>query len=274
MSTLALSLDSEINLARLLTPACSCVCLRAGRIEKSTLQILKERDFEFAPVLGPGGNFIGISKTQIAAELERSGKELSADVLIAPLPSLTVRTSMNRMLVELAGTGVAAIIEQADDEGTLPEWIGLITASDLNRHYFRVLVYEWLAELEVGLVRMIERYAGPHEAWIRALQEDAQARILGYWQVSKMNGADIGPLAACMLTDLTKIAKLSKNVLAALQLSKTKFHDRVGGLPQLRNQVMHPVRPMVVKAEDVNKIHGHLKDADFLISLISQAASI
>jgi hypothetical protein len=88
-----------------------------------------------------------------------------------------------------------------------------------------------------------------------------------------MNGADIGPLAACMLTDLTKIAKFSENVRAALHLSRTKLEEHIGGLPQLRNQVMHPVRPMVVKAQDVSRIHGHLKDADFLISLISHVAS-
>jgi hypothetical protein len=271
MSAFTLSLDSDIDLMRLLTTAEVCVCLQFGKLDQMTLQILKERDFEAAPVRGNDGQFVGLVKTVRAMSLYTSGNELLSQDLITPLPLLPMRTSVNQLLTQLASTGVAVVLKEIYSQ-TDQEWIGLITASDLNRHYFRILVYEWLAELEVGLVRLIEQHAGGYETWIRSLNEDAQARILGYWHLSKMNGADIGPLAACMLTDLTKIAGSDEKTLKAIQLSSTKFKEQVGGLPQLRNQVMHPVRPMVTKPEDVERLHARLKDAATLVSLISGAA--
>jgi hypothetical protein len=255
---------------RLLTTAEACVCLQLGKLDQKTLLVLKEHDFETAPVRRKDGGFVGLVRTDHAISLHTSGNELLPEGLITPLPLLPVRTSVNHMLTQLASTGVAVVVKEINSQID-QEWIGLITASDLNRHYFRILVYEWLAELEVGLVRMIERYAGDYETWIRSLNEEAQARILGYWHLSRMNGADIGPLAACMLTDLTKIAGSDAKTLKAIQLSRAKFDEQVGGLPQLRNQVMHPVRPMVTKPEDVKKLHGRLKNAATLISRISGA---
>jgi CBS domain containing-hemolysin-like protein len=270
MPAFTLSLDSDIHLMRLLTTAEACVCLQLGKIDQATLQVLKKHDFETAPVLGHDGRFVGLIGTDHAIALQTSGNELLPEACITPLPVLPERTSVNQMLTQLASTHVAVVVKEINSEIDR-EWLGLVTASDLNRHYFRILVYEWLAELEVGLVRMIERYAGDHETWIRSLNEEAQARILGYWHLSRMNGADIGPLAGCMLTDLTKIAGSDAKTLEVFQLSKTKFHEHVGGLPQLRNQVMHPVRPMVTKPEDVSKLHGRLKNAAALILRISGA---
>jgi hypothetical protein len=270
MLALTLSLDSDIDLTRLLTTAEACVCLRLGKLDQMTLHALKERDFETAPVRGSDGGFVGLVRTDHAVSLHQSGKELLPVDLIMPLPLLPVRTSVNQMLTQLASTEAAIVVKEITSQIS-KEWIGLITASDLNRHYFRILVYEWLAELEVSLVRMLARYAGNYETWIRFLNEEGQARILGYWHLSRMNGADIGPLAACMLTDLTKIAASDPNALKAMQLSKTQFDEHIGGLPQLRNQVMHPVRPMVINPKDVSKLHSRLKHAATLIQRISKS---
>ena len=99
--------------------------------------------------------------------------------------------------------------------------------------------------------------------WIRKLNEDEQVRILGYWELSKKRNVDVGPVAATTLSQLLNVVGKSAVLLDGLGFkSRTTFQDkiRVAKIVDLRNNVMHPVRPMVLGIEDVctlrEAIHG------------------
>ena len=73
---------------------------------------------------------------------------------------------------------------------------GLLTISDLNRHGLRGALYRLFSEVESGLAKLIETSLGEPWEWIRVLTESHQVGILGYWELSKRKGIDIGPIAA------------------------------------------------------------------------------
>ena len=170
-------------------------------------------------------------------------------------------------LDELLGvleTDGAALVMDADD--VLPQatdWLGFITVSDLNRHFFRSLLYVALADFEVGLADLIQASGFDDKSWLGALNENSQAHVLGYWELARRQGVDTGPLTACTLTELSRIAEAQKEVLRAMGFSsKNQYGKHSGSLPQLRNAVMHPVRPMVFDKAGVADIHEKLRLID------------
>ena len=132
---------------------------------------------------------------------------------------------------------------------------GLITISDLNRHGVRSGIYRLLADVESGLARCLELEHQDPWKWLKHLDEEYQARVLGYWELSKRQGVDVGPIAALTLSQLIQIICRDDKVAARLgYLSRTQFKKAASGLPTLRNRVMHPVRPLILSIEDVERI--------------------
>src|SRR5262249_18463014 len=142
------------------------------------------------------------------------------------------------------------------------EYIGLITISDLNRHAFRSVIYTVMADLEAALARLVEHeFADPWD-WIRLVAEDHQAIVLGNWELAKRKGVDVGPIAATTLTNVLTIAAKSQHLRDLLGFkSRGQIDDAVGGLPDVRNRVMHPVRPIVLGAADVDDLRSRLDRA-------------
>jgi hypothetical protein len=206
-----LSLRSMVDLTHLATLPKDCVCLTMGHVDILALMSLQSNEYEFAPVVAVD-QAIGFVKTKDAAELSVSQLPLSTEHLISSrLPS---SSQLDLLCKTLAVDGAALVIDQTvSDQGTAETWIGFITASDLNRHHFRAIVYGLLAEIEVGLAQMIKECRIELKSWLRALSDDSQARVLGYWELAKLRGVDTGPLSACTLTDLLDIAKSDPEIV-------------------------------------------------------------
>ena len=59
------------------------------------------------------------------------------------------------------------------------------------------------------------------------------------------------------MSQLIQVAAKNKDVLSRLGYSKrTEFDKETGVIPELRNCVMHPVRPLVLSQADVKRVHG------------------
>lgn len=132
--------------------------------------------------------------------------------------------------------------------------VALITLSDLNRHYFRRLLYALFAELEASAARLVDVELGDPKMWIPLLSEESQVRVLGYWELGKMRNVDIGPVPSCTLTDLLRLVRKVPGILQELGLTKKQYEEMSGQLPDWRNRVMHPVRPLVLSPGDVKKL--------------------
>jgi hypothetical protein len=133
--------------------------------------------------------------------------------------------------------------------------VTLLTISDLNEHALRGPLYALLSSLEVSLSKLVGRnFTDPWE-WLGSLSEENQVQILGYWELSKKKGVDIGPLAATTLPQLLNIVARRKDLRALLGMkSRNEFESHTGHLVKLRNSVMHPVKPLILQKEDVRRV--------------------
>ena len=100
----------------------------------------------------------------------------------------------------------------------------------------------------------MELTMGDEEDALRHLGELEQIHLLGNYHYMKRGGVELSLFSGTTLSQLLKIAKEQGAVLERLGYSKIKFKEETGSLPDLRNKVMHPVRPLIYSHEDVGRV--------------------
>jgi hypothetical protein len=187
--------------------------------------------------------------------LATAGAALRADdtaLVAADECSLPLQLGLDQLLRRMAQKSPRVVMCDQDTEeyGPVTVTSGIVTRADLNHHAIRALVYQVLARLEIAVAGLVRQAASDHLTWIMRLSEDSQARILGYWELSKLKGVDTGPVAGATLSELLNTVAKDESLRLSLDYrSRTAFDDAVGGIPGVRNQVMHPVRPLVTDAD-------------------------
>jgi hypothetical protein len=243
-----------------------CVCVELGPVKSDDVQDLMEHRFDQAPVVtrydahDRPGFPEGLVSTEHLRALLDSGLPLLRDDPEIVAPTLPREPTLGVVLETLSTARAALVIEEErQNEAAFRTFHGLITISDLNRQSFRSLLYGLFAELEAGLARFLEARCPDPWEWLSKLSEDHQVRLIGSWELSRRNGVDISPVAAATLTVLLTAIAGTKRLRSELGYeSRTKFDDATGKLAMLRNQVMHPVRPLVLAAADVTAIREKL----------------
>lgn len=259
-----------VDLSRVATPFEQCVTVSPGLVTPDEVALLARYDFDQAPVASKQSVY-GIVETSYLRELLASGRALELDDPSIIVSRLGVVSPLGEVFRTL-GIHRAAIVvfDTGEREGEPYEYIGMITISDLDRHAFRSVIYMLLAELETAFADLIGRSFTDPWDWIRLLSEDHQALVLGHWELAKRKGVDIGPIAATTLTNVLTIAAKSEHLREKLGFpSKTQVEKVAGGLPDLRNRVMHPVRPLILGTSDVEELRSLL---DRAIDLTRRAA--
>jgi hypothetical protein len=195
----------------------------------------------------------GIVTTEYLKEVLERGKPLDRHDPKITAATIPLDPSLGVLLDALSKERAALVVED-EHQGTsmFRLFHGLITISDLNRQSFRSLLYTLLADLEAGLSRFIEARCPEPWDWLATLSEDHQVRLLGYWELAKRRSVDVGPVAAATLAQLlTAVGKLEVPRAELGYSSRNKFEDATGKIPRLRNDVMHPVRPLILGVQDV-----------------------
>jgi hypothetical protein len=109
------------------------------------------------------------------------------------------------------------------------------------------------------LARCLEATIPDTWQWLKHLDEEGQARVLGYWELAKVQGVDVGAVAALTLSQLIHI--LTQENLLSSKLgypSRTQLKSATGRVPSLRNRVMHPVRPLILSVDHVGQVRDSL----------------
>lgn len=267
-----LRLEDRVDLDRLCIPLSRCVNVVPGPIDPATLEALETRGYDQAPVYDSASHrYWGLVETTHLRYLFEAGGPLSGDdpAICAEDCEVHIRSwvTVFDIFGAMADRRASVVVREYDsaEYGYAESICGLLTISDLNRQPIRGAIYDLLAAVESGLAMWLERYAPDPWTWLKHLDEDQQARVLGYWELSKRQGVDVGPIAALTLAQLTSV--IGRDAGAALALgypSRSQFSKAVGGLPRLRNRVMHPVRPLVLAQDDVAEIRRSLLVLDDL----------
>ena len=260
----------QVDLQRILVRWSDCLSVVLGRIDPDLVDEMRRRDFDYAPVLrsaGPDGGVLGLISRERLEELASEGREVTEGNkgihLARQFFEVWVRSSLDELLRQMAERP-AWIVEDhhAGEYGEHHMIYGMVTRSDLNKHPIRVIVYEVLAKLEMELARCVSESFADHWEWIGRLNEDSQARILGYWELAKRKEVDTGPVAGATLSELLRAVSVSKELLRKLGYSSRKTFDKeTSRIPGVRNEVMHPVRPLITDAESCLRLEAVLREA-------------
>lgn len=252
--------SSQRLVLRLVTPLEECVSVKLGPVDAESIETLKRRDFDYATV----PDVPGVISVSYLEQLLGANSPLVREDAAINRKLLPSTADLEQILDAVAAD--PAIL--AVDEGRLA---GLLTLSDLNKHSLRSLLYASLANLEVELADMIRRLCPDPWEWIPQLTEDQQVQVLGYWEVTKRKNIDIGPVAACTLTQLLRLITMIEKLRREFGFkSRTSAEDVCNSLPLLRNTVMHPVRPLVGKSEDVTHLIRSIGKLSYLTGVLDR----
>jgi hypothetical protein len=241
-----------------------CLNVQPGAILAATLSDLDRKSYEQAPVYDPATKTLwGLADTDYLKALHTAGTPLGEnDPHVRDEEKiLRVGTSGNiyQLLDRLRKQRAIIVIQESDStEYGLAEFIlGLFTISDLNRHAIRAILYRLLSDAEARLAYLIEKEFDDPWEWLSLLPEEHQVRVLGYWELSKRRLVDIGPVEALTLTQLLTIVAKFERLRERLGFKKRKELDgEIGRVPEFRNRIMHPVRPLILDMEDVNRAYA------------------
>jgi len=254
-----------IDLRSIATPFEDCVSLRVGEVVPEVLARLEQSEFTQAPVLDHDGRPLGVIATNAARAILDRHATLESDSQEIIRDRLPVACAVERLLASLKDASGLLV----EDDG---EACGLVALSDLNRHGFRSVLYGVFAELEALLARLIDVAFPDPWVWLESLREDLQARLVGYWEVSRRRGVNIGPQAGATTTELLRVLAWSEELRRSLGYpSRSAFDRATSSIPDHRNMVMHPVRPLLLDPSEV----VHLQEAlEHVLSLIDRSRAV
>lgn len=243
--------------------------LQLGVLEERLIRQAESARFDQLPVIDSTGALCGVIAVGRARVLLDQGAAL--DSREASLGIHEVRRQLPLLSVLNALADQRAVIFRGDCNDQ-DDWFALVTTSDLNRHPFRAYLYPIVAQLESILAEMIERKFEDPWTWLTSTSEDSQVRLVGRWELEKRQSVDTSPISGCTMTELIRIVASSKETLRDLgYTSRNKFENATGSFANLRNQIMHPVRPLILGQSDVTKLRNTLVD---LFELTKRAESM
>jgi CBS domain-containing protein len=248
----------SVNLRTLMVALPDCLTVPLEGLSEGVVGSLEQHRFDDAPVIHRA-EVVGIASTRELRRRLSEGRPLTPDGY-RPLgqDSVILVDESDTVQADLLLNQLAANHSMLVARGTSLEHqlvVGFVTASDLNRHAMRSCLYDALAMLESGLARLVERHYRDPWDWVRFLNEEAQVRVLGYWELTRRQELDVGPIAATTLTHLLHVLASDKSLLTSVGFSsKAQFENAAGRIPRLRNSVMHPVRPLVLRPADAASV--------------------
>jgi hypothetical protein len=231
--------------------------LRTGVMNEVDLNKAEASRFDQLPVIDVDDAFCGLIATTEARKLYDAGRELERSDPAIHLHQINAQLLLTDLLTTLADNRAVVIQEHGNGSNHRAHWFAIVTISDLNRHHFRAELYPVITEFEAAAAELIDRWFVDPWAWLSKISEDKLVSILGRWELQKRKGVDISPINGCMLTDLVNVIGSFEEIRAKLGFtSGSKFKDATGTFAELRNKIMHPVRPLVLSLEDIKRLRG------------------
>jgi hypothetical protein len=268
---MAVSQCIVVDLLPLSTARENCLLLNTGPVDEEKVEQAETYRFDQLPVLDSEGSLCGLIATKAARQLFDSGTDLLPTTADLHMREVQPQMEMFGFLCALEQSRALVIRDQDRSAATPEDWFALVTVSDLNRHPFRNLLFHPLVNLEVALAELVDLYFDEPWDWIELTSEGSQIRIVGQWEVEKRSSMDTHPVTGCMLTDLVKVVEKSAVLREKLGYkSKSKYKNATERFPDFRNQVMHPVRPLVLKPDDVAILIANLENAMSLSSTVNK----
>jgi len=236
-----------IRVSSIMTPRRKLVSVCLDDRVKEALVKAKEGAFDQLPVLDKKAGIVGLISVD---ELQDCSSEAMVSEYFVPLAKckpLQTKDGISKTLRTLHKQPSSLVADKN-------KVTGLVDRSDLNKHPARAYFYVWLSSLEMELARFIDTRR-PKNSWIGLLSKKTQIQVLGNTEYERRRGNNTPPIEYLDLSDLTMI--IAKNEALRCELgfsSREKFNKHVGGLIDLRQTIMHPVRTLVSDADSMDTL--------------------
>ncbi len=255
--------DAAVPFDSLCIPLDECLVVPPGPVKESILLELERSRFDQAPVYSPDTRVLwGLADTEHLRGLFNSSLPVREDDPHIRQHGRFLRIggscSIKELLDRLRKQRALIVIRESDaTEYGHVEWVlGLFTQSDLNRHEIRAILYKILSDVEVGLASLLEEEMADPWDWLPLLGEESQVRVLGYWELSKRRNQDIGAVAALTISELLNVVAKLDTLRGKLGFRSRKEMDgECGRVRDFRNRIMHPIRPLVLGSEDIERAY-------------------
>jgi hypothetical protein len=138
--------------------------------------------------------------------------------------------------------------------------IGLVTPADLNNLQVRVFLYFLIGEVELALTLAIRTHfeAAPEQA-MQMLSAKRRRELEEQITELTEHNIDVDPMQLLRLSDVINIAAKHKPLRRQMGFSSRRaIENALGGLNDLRNRTMHPVRPLLARIpEDMERLQRY-----------------
>jgi hypothetical protein len=146
--------------------------------------------------------------------------------------------------------------------------VGLVTPADLNRLPVRVYLYFLIGEVELALTLQIRNHfaAAPEDA-LQMLSARRRAALEAQMAALVEQNIGVDPVQLLRLSDLINIAAKHEPLRSQLGFSSRGAVEKaLGGLNDLRNRTMHPVRPLLARSpEDMERLQRYGQQAGAIL---------
>lgn len=264
-----------IDLTTISTPKQSAITVQLGNIEPALVEQATNARVRSLPIIGDNSECLGAISVEKLAELSASNTELTADHATIPCNILPHLVPVSSLLRQLRDQGV--IIHSADPNADdyQADWFGIVSTADLNRPIFRAHIYRMLVILETSLGQLIMDEFGDDWGAIRLLSDHTQQRIKEFYDEERAEGIDLSPITNATLSDLFHITTESNNVWKLMEFNNpNELRPIAHSINDLRNTIMHPVRPLLVNEQELNDIVSAVDNVEMLTDRLMKRIGI
>jgi len=264
-----------VDLTEISTPREALLAVKPGKPDAQVLKQAMDAHFQQLPVLTEDNGLAGLVPVTKLAEMVGTGEAISADKAKIKVPAFNREVSLEEFVTAMRDHG-AVVHNALDGDGHDPTWFGLVTMADLNRAMFRSYVYRLIATLEGTLGQLIMDEFADDWGAIRLLSDGTQGRIRDFYEEEKRDGVEISPIMNVTLSDLLYITRESNNVWKLLGYrDPDELNDISHQINELRNRIMHPVRPLIVVHDDVETLYaGVMQMSDIIQRVLKQTGKV
>ena len=239
--------DAAFQARHLAVPRAQAITVAPRMSVRDAAQYLRGLRFDQAPV-EVKGELVGFVITRF---LEQQGGTVEAAMTrLGSGNVVSADASVGQLLGWIIQPGFLFVLEGRDVTG-------FITVSDFNKQPARAYLYTLLARLEVGLAELVRRRFGADQSTILALlSAESRAEVEALYRPDVGAGEEGELVAYLDFSDLVRIIERDDAIREQLVgWSAGTWKRHTGGLVDLRNNVMHPVRNVVLAKGGLEQLH-------------------
>lgn len=259
------NLPVMIDLTTISTPREAAIVAPLGKIDPAIIEEATEARVRSLPIVSKDSGCLGAISVQRLAELAASKTPLTRDHATIPCNILPYAVPVTALLKQLGEHGVIIHGPDPNDADLTNGWFGIVSTADINRPLFRSHIYTMLVILETSLGQLIMDEFGDDWGAIRLLSEGTQKRIKEFYDEERAEGVDLSPVTNTTLSDLFHIATESNNVWRLMDFDHpNELRPIAHRINDLRNTIMHPVRPLIVNEREVDELIAAVHEIEML----------